>query len=117
MTKETVKVSMFDGLGQPPKRVEYPCTFVGEHFAVLRLIGWHGQEKRRWQVTHRKTGYKCMNDYPSKAKAIEYATRLERGAKRYGVNFASRSAKQIQSAPRFKTFTEYAAKLSAELRA
>jgi hypothetical protein len=112
---DTVKVSMWDSIGKPPKRVEYPCTFVGKHCAVLRLIEWEGQSKRRWQATHRHSGWKMSGDYPTKAKAIEYATRVERYALRLGINFASRSGKVISAHPKFDALKKYAAKLRAEL--
>lgn len=112
---DKVRVSMWDGVGKPPKRVEYPCTFVGKNFAVLRLIGWNGQEKRRWQITHRHSGWKMGGDFPSKTKAIEYATRVERYAKRAGIPFGSRSGHVISKHPKIKALQKYTKKLRAEL--
>ena len=115
--KDSVKVSLFDGIGNPPKRVAYPCEFAGQHFAVLPLIGWTGQSKKFWQVTHRGSGWKCGGEYPTKALALEYVRRLELRAKRLGIDFATRSGRKISSHPKFEALKTYTKNLRAQLLA
>lgn len=103
----SVHLAIFDGIGKRPKRVEYPCTHVGKHMAVLRQVTWTGQEKRKWQVSHRPTGYQCASFLPTKSAAIAFAEGFEARAKRLGMNLATRSPRAFQNEPKYESLKKY----------
>lgn len=73
----------------------YDCAFVG-NFAVLKEINWYGQEKRKWQVTHRPTGRCAGVGFTTKAKAVAYAEWLEKQGARLDIDWKRRGWKQLQ---------------------
>jgi hypothetical protein len=98
-------------------RESYPCTFVGEQLAVLRWVTWTGQEKRKWQVSHRPTGYLIAYDLPTKRAAIELAVAVERRCKRLGIDLTVADIEHFQAHPNRPTLHKYVRRRSDELRA
>lgn len=77
------------------ERKKFDCTFVGEHFAVLKAVKWTGQAKREWQVTHRPTGRCAGTGFITKASAVGFAKWIEKRGTRLRVDWSCRSYQQL----------------------
>lgn len=121
MGAEVQKVKVpFATAGKTIEVREYDCTYVGDYFAVLKNAHWNGQDERWWQVTHRPSGFRGGKPFPTKAKAMEFALKLERRAKRLGIGLRFRSKRgmdRVGKTDQWKNLCKYTKKLRAELNA